>query len=205
MRPPEWRPSDAVASGTRAALTWWRERFPRRRRPAWQDERDEFLAYAWTFHNCSLEQIRYVADTVLTRSNDHWPDHAEIEAEIRHLAERGKQRREAQTHVATRWSGREDDACPHCHTMPTYAIALGTARDHWVYHSPACSCCGVQPCSTPSLWLRGIFARPEDNPVELAALYRESSEGLVSEWRRTGRPLAAIVSEMTDLMSAVRA
>lgn len=199
MRTPEWRPSDAVGSATRSALAWWRERFPRRRRPQSQDEREEFLAYAFTMRHWTPEQIRYIADSVLRRTNNHWPDHAELETEFDSLRQRHAERQAAHTPKAARWSGREDDPCPHCGMRPGYTIALGTACDHWAYTSPSCRCCGVDGCSTPSLWLRGIAARPEDDPAALAALYREASEALVSEWRRTGRALASIVNELAEL------
>jgi hypothetical protein len=203
MRTPEWRPSDAVQIATRGALSWWRERFPRRRRPAWQDEREEFLAYAFTMRHWTPEQIRYIADSVLKRTNNHWPDHAELEAEFEALKQRHTDRQAAHTPKAARWSGREDEVCPHCEKRPTYAIGQGVHFDHWVYLAPDCVCCGYQSMSSPSLWLRGVAARPEDDPYALAAMYREASDAVVTEWRRTGRSLHSLVQEIVEFTGVV--
>jgi hypothetical protein len=205
MRAPEWRPSDAVASATRQALAWWRERFPRRKRPAHQDERDEFLAYAYTMRLWTPEQIRFIADSVLKRTGGHWPDHAELEAEFVALKQRHAEKVASHAPVLTRWDGREDSACPHCGTRPAYAIESGQLIDHWAYRSPACSCSGVPATSTPSLWLRGIPARPEDDPVVLAQLHRDIAESQVREWQRGNRSLASILREATELTDATRA
>ncbi|MCC7054001.1 MAG: hypothetical protein IT355_12125 [Gemmatimonadaceae bacterium] len=205
MRPPEWRPRDEVAGATTAALQWWRERFPRRKRPQWQDERAEFLATAWCFRSCTPEQIRYVATSVLTRSKDHWPDPGEIDAEIRHLAEVGQSRRDAHAPTRTRWSCREDDPCPVCQRMPVYEIAAGTHTDHWIFVAPDCACSGFAGLRSASLWLRGIPARPEDDPVALAALHRAIPESMITEWRRTGRSLSSILQEAAELAKRVAA
>jgi hypothetical protein len=200
MRPPGWRPSDELASATRAALAWWYERNPRRRRPATQTERDEQLAYAWTFHtnDCGPTQVRWVASKILERTKGHWPDHFELEELIREGRSMRAQKDRAGRSETVRWSGREDDWCPQCKKDPIYTAVDGA----WMYELP-CTC-DSSPMVTfrgYSLWLRGVRARPEDDPYALARLYREAAEQLVTEWRVTGRTLASVISEI----GAVRA
>ena len=84
---------------------------------------------------------------------------------------------------------------------PTYVIGEGTHRDHWRYLAPECECSGFAGMSSPSLWLRGVVARPEDDPYQLAGLYRDASESMVNEWRRSGRSLPSIMGEMIDLVT----
>lgn len=204
MRSPEWRPSDPVASATRRALAWWQERNPRRRRPTGDDEREQFLSYAFTMRLWTPEQIHYVADSVLKRTKGNWPDHQELEEELEAIRQRHAARVAAHTQKPSHWSGREDEPCPNCGTMPAYTIAQGTHIDHWAYLAPDCKCSGFEGMSSPSLWLRGIPARPEDDPVALAALHRDIASGVVTEWRKTGRALASVVTEMAEQLEAQR-
>lgn len=198
VRPPEWRPDGLLADATWRALDWWYERNRRLKRPEGAEHDAEFLAYAWTLQDLNSEQIRYVAGSVLTRSKGNFPDHRELELEIDELrAERA--RRDALKADAAkpkaRWNGDELAGCPTCGTLPRYSVQHGAQHAAWVFTSPDCGCCGWMATTMHSLHLRGVVANTEDNPVELAKLYRSSAEGLITSWRTSGRRLADVLRD----------
>jgi hypothetical protein len=196
IRPDDWAPSDPLERASTKAWTHWRQLNPNFPRPEiYGSDRQWILHYAWLMRDYgSTARITAVAASVMKRSRGFFPKASELQAEFAALFGPPSEPVATGVHTqALRWSGREEDPCPVCGATCGYVSVRSNRSDYWAVIAPDCRCCGHVGITGPSLHLRGLVARAEDDPHALADLQRHASQRQYSEAKATGRSLADVV------------